>query len=43
MGFEPRQNLSGLETVNKFMKRMEFTTKKAVRALKSLRGDRLLS
>ena len=29
MGFEPRQNPSGLETVNKFTKRMQSTTEKA--------------
>jgi len=29
MGFEPRQNPSGLETVNKFIKRMKSTTEEA--------------
>jgi len=29
MGFEPRQNPSGLEIVNEFTKRMQFTTEEA--------------
>jgi len=29
MGFEPRQNPSGLETVNEFMKRIESATEEA--------------
>ena len=29
MGFEPRQNPSSLETVNKFMERMETTIEEA--------------
>ena len=39
MGFELRQNLSGLETVNKFMKRMQSTTKEAKSAIRKVQED----
>jgi len=33
MGFEPRQNSSGLETVNEFMERMKMAIKEAKSAI----------
>jgi len=39
MGFKPRQNPSGLETVNKFTKRMQSTTKKAKSAIRKVQED----
>ena len=39
MGFEPRQNPSGLETVNKFMKRMKSATKEAKSAICKVQED----
>jgi len=36
MGFELRQNSSGLETVNKFMKRMQSATEEAKSAVMPL-------
>jgi len=33
MGFKPRQNSSGLETVNEFTKRMKSTTEEAKSAI----------
>jgi len=39
MGFKPRQNLSGLETVNKFMKKMESATKEAKSAIYKTQED----
>jgi len=39
VGFELRQNPSGLKTVNKFMKRMKFATKKAKSAIHKVQED----
>jgi len=39
MGFEPRQNLSGLEMVNEFTKRMESTTEEAKSAIHKVQKD----
>jgi len=39
MGFEPRQNLSGLEMVNEFMKRMESATEEAKSAIHKVQED----
>jgi len=39
MGFELRQDLSSLETVNEFTKRMEFTTEKAKSAIYTAQED----
>jgi len=39
MGFEPRQNPSGLETVNEFMKRMKFATEEAKSAICKAQED----
>jgi len=39
MGFEPRQNLSSLETVNKFTKRIESATKEAKSVICKVQED----
>jgi len=39
IGFELKQNPSGLETVNKFMKRMESTTKEAKSMIRKAQED----
>jgi len=39
MGFELRQNPSGLETVNEFMKRMQFATKEAKSTIYKVQED----
>jgi len=39
MGFEPRQDPSGLETVNKFTKRMESTTEEAKSTIRKAQED----
>jgi len=39
MGFEPRQNSSGLETVNKFMERMKMAIKEAKSAICKAQDD----
>jgi len=39
MGFEPRQNLSSLETVNEFTKRMESATEEAKSAIRKVQED----
>jgi len=39
MGFEPRQDPSSLETVNKFTKRMEFATEEAKSAIHKAQED----
>ena len=39
MGFEPRQNLSDLETVNEFTKRMQSTTKEAKSVIRKVQED----
>jgi len=39
MGFEPRQDPSGLEMVNKFTKRMESTTKEAKSTIRKAQED----
>jgi len=39
MGFEPRQNLSSLKTVNEFTKRMESATKEAKSAICKVQED----
>ena len=39
MGFEPRQDPSSLETVNKFTKRMESATKEAKSAIRKAQED----
>jgi len=39
MGFEPRQNPSGLETVNKFMERMRMAIKEAKSAIHKAQDD----
>jgi len=39
MGFEPRQNSSGLETVNKFMERMRTAIKEAKSAICKAQDD----
>jgi len=39
MGFEPRQNSSGLETVNEFMERMKMAIKEAKSAICKAQDD----
>jgi len=39
MGFEPQQNSSGLETVNKFMERMKMAIKEAKSAICKAQDD----
>jgi len=39
MGFEPRQNLSGLEMVNKFTKKMESATEEAKSMIHKVQED----
>jgi len=39
MGFEPRQNPSGLETVNKFMERMRMAIEKAKSTIRKAQDD----
>jgi len=39
MGFEPRQNPSGLETVNEFIKRMQSITKEAKSVIRKAQED----
>jgi len=39
MGFKPRQNPSGLETVNEFTKRMQSTTKEAKSTIRKVQED----
>jgi len=39
MGFEPRQNPSGLETVNEFMERMRMAIEEAKSAIRKAQDD----
>jgi len=39
IGFEPRQNPSGLETVNEFTKRMQSATKEVKSVIRKVQED----